>query len=134
MTIEELRVGNLIGIKLKTYPQNWFKVLEIGQTMKCTDSWKGNVHESGFWDIGEFEGIPLNEEWLIKFQFQPCESSVVSAMSLKLKGGNTINICDDGSFSIDLGKYGAPFDGPLEFIHQLQNLYFALTQQELILK
>ena len=68
--------------------------------------------------------IPLTEEWLIKFGF---DNSLVKDIFLAL-GYNVI---------YDEGKYYFRYYGltvEVKHVHQLQNLYFALTNEELTIK
>lgn len=72
--------------------------------------------------------IPLTEEWLIKFGFK--------------RQNNAYNGPHKNDFSIWSPIKSNRFDlndtinnvPKIEFVHQLQNLYFALTGQELIKK
>jgi hypothetical protein len=70
--------------------------------------------------------IPLTEEWLLKFRFEdrgPQPDSDELGRFTKYPIGLWIM---DGSF-ITAGD----FDVSLKYVHQLQNLYFALTGEEL---
>jgi hypothetical protein len=78
------------------------------------------------WDADRdwIKPIPLTEEWLLKFGF----SKKVDYL-LQKRG-----------FSICFEKHGDIFECflesigiEIEYVHQLQNLYFALTNEELIL-
>lgn len=103
----ELRIGNLV----------FLKSLNKNYTIEC-----------GF-DIEKIEDgedalpIPLTEEWLIKFGFEKI------GYEWRLKQGWHWISVDKNSFYI-LGKQL----GLLENVHQLQNLYFALTGEELEIK
>ena len=67
--------------------------------------------------------IPLNEQWLLDFGYLPC---CIRDYHFEIKG-HTIWLCHD-LFMCD--KNGII----LKHVHQLQNLYFALTGLELIKK
>jgi hypothetical protein len=77
-------------------------------------------------------GIPLTEEWLVKFGFE------------KRKAHNGCYFINEwfeltknihGGFSFEFENYEVEIpDVHLKYIHQLQNLYFALTGEELELK
>ena len=78
-----------------------------------------------------FEPIPITEEWLIKFGFY-----IVSDNEYKTR----FDILEDGRFDYILVKHNLctsaiRFEGGslfnIKYVHQLQNLYFALTQKEL---
>lgn len=68
--------------------------------------------------------IPLTEEWLIKFGFKPD----VDIPNWLVRNGLKCNI-KNMEFSYLAAKLKKPI-----YVHQLQNLYFALTGEELILK
>jgi hypothetical protein len=76
----------------------------------------------------DFQPIPLTEEWLKKFGF---EKVIVDSWYSKLaENKNTINISKSGLVAINDDK---PIRS-IEYCHQLQNLYFALTGEELTIK
>jgi len=116
MKANELRIGNYLNT-----PNGMKRVSTIS-----VDGW--SIHT-------ESEPIPLSEEWLFRFGF-----SVINENSSGKRYGYVIN----GIFSSDLTFVywtttklkGRFFRGDLELksIHQLQNLYYALTGTELILK
>jgi len=133
----ELRIGNFIGMNLEEYPNNFFTALEIGETMKVYEgliTLKGasiKRVETSFMYVDDFEPIPLNEDWLKKFGFQ-------------FDGGDGY-LSPNGTlhwwFSLRNGFMPAIYRHTIEtdlvkgvkYVHQLQNLYFALTTTELTL-
>ena len=91
-----------------------------------------NIHYAEFVD---FQPIPLTEEWLLGFGFVKIRSE-----NHALKGSDGLyysvtfdekirfNIYDNDSFSFK------DFVKEIRYLHQLQNLYFALTGEELTIK
>lgn len=81
-------------------------------------------------------GIPLDKDWLERFGFRVREHS---ARIGSRKGGNglLLTVPYDGALEgwrwlmDDGGDIPAIFDIRVKFVHQLQNLFFALTGQEL---
>ena len=71
-----------------------------------------------------FEPIELTEEWLIKFGH---ESSFIPDL---YEIGKLSFYIDDGICWIDV--FGDSIE--IKYVHQLQNLYFALTGKELTIK
>jgi len=114
--------------------------LRIGNLLMYSDNsgiWKvSGIHEFGidcFDDIEEtymeyenFEGIPLTEEWLVKFGF-------IKDLGLTY-GLDKLNISLTG-VQYDFGRTyfnsWCILERQPEFVHQLQNLYFALIGKEL---
>ena len=75
----------------------------------------------------EFKLIPLTEEWLLKFGF---EKSMSWTYVIELKGNlKLVYYLGEKGWSIGFKSY-SDFSN-LEYVHQLQNLYFALTGEEL---
>lgn len=75
-----------------------------------------------------FKGIPLTEEWLLKFGLE--ERYVKNEWSWHLNKWNSyteIRKTEGGFKFLD----GYP---EIKYVHQLQNIYFALTGEELMLK
>jgi hypothetical protein len=128
---KELRIGNLVWTKSRPTSINQNnEVLTIVCMVRVED-------------CDEYTPIPLTEEWLVKFGFEKNED-----------GNYDKSIEDSILFEIRIGKDGAfgafssidtSVEGYFEFfdsalptsivknIHQLQNLYFALTGEELTL-
>lgn len=110
MDIKELRIGN------------WILFDAYGES-------NYQVSKESFNEIEEhhYSGIPITEEWLIKFGF---------VKNLKHGIENYIN-CDFTYYpSNNQVKIFDRFGGSIyveniEYIHQLQNLCFVLTQKEL---
>jgi len=115
MKASELRIGNLVkinGIEL-ALTSDLFCLVVDGQTAPP-------------------EPIPLTEELLLKFGF----SKSNDYLYLEFKNGN-ISFNDElkNGVSLCVGEYctrGSEFDNII-YVHQLQNLYFALTNDELII-
>lgn len=110
MKASELRIGNLILINEKVY--------------RCVS---GTIQEIAYEElspkkVNKWEPIILNDNWLNKFGFEfkpiyltkytPCGKAIV------FKDGYVI-------FT------GVTIETPILYVHQLQNLYFALTEKEL---
>jgi hypothetical protein len=119
----ELRVGNIttLGV-VSLIDQDVFRVVDSeGDSFKNT------------W--AEIKPIPLTEEWLLKLGFKQCGYEMLSWKHETLLP----------SFDLD-GINWADFDEPdyqflnykvadeilrIDYVHQLQNLYFVLTGEEL---
>lgn len=124
MFTDELRIGN--WVQRIGYP---LKVTGI----KGTDVWvDGNGVELEYYIYDGINPIPLTEEWLVGFGFEPIMGNVF-AKWLDRWEGRLIFIDPTLRF------YGIEQNGSILFtsgnnfnkVHELQNLYFALTGDEL---
>jgi hypothetical protein len=119
MNAQELRIGNLVNI--------------IGITpVKITAEHILSISKGD----DDYEPIPLNEEWLVKMGFTKpndwhCmllelsdeeDIRMRSSLQLSFVGCGYVSVCRSG-----INAYSAK----VEYVHQLQNLYFALTNKEL---
>ena len=120
LTANELRIGNLV---LFSDNSTIFEVtgIEIGGL------YVKNQVEQTWIEIYTFEPIPLTEEWLLRLGFD--KLGIVYYIIKKVIEINYFN----GIVGIDIrGQYvGTPH---IKYVHQLQNLYFALTGEELTIK
>lgn len=85
-----------------------------------------------------YKPIPITEEWLLKFGFEKGNNINVPinvySLNLNLDGIYSIIKYDVKNKYVHLTQRGVSvYLKELENIHQLQNLYFALTQKELTL-
>jgi len=112
MEATELRIGNYV---------NWFgnmvKVLALDSTdnIILTDKCERGVCD--------FEPISLNEEWLLKFGFEKRDDVNFDI--------NNKGFCI-GIKNLKFSHHY--FKAEIKHVHQLQNLYYALTQTELTIK
>ena len=115
--------------------ENYFYRLDDSKDVKVI--WKkydkANILEIGIEypttivDLDRFSGIPLTEDWLLTFGFE-------------LKNNNNyFNAIKYGIWHnkqkrepYQIGFYCAISDVKLDYVHELQNLYFALTGEELV--
>jgi hypothetical protein len=105
MEAKELRIGNWVK-----QPEGFNQVYSIDPDLI---------------DQFQLEPIPLTEEWLMRFGSQ--------------KRGQEIHLdyftLYDGQGSWTVNDNSAPYTiAVIEYVHQLQNLYFALTGKELEIK
>ena len=121
MISSELRVGNLVYHE-PTIDDWEIITIKVGNIIQC------EINPDGF------EPIPLTEEWLLKFGFD------FSIDTWYLKGVAIwkTECCDakgneEIGFFYELRDVGM-MDMHVKYVHQLQNLYFALTGEELKIK
>jgi hypothetical protein len=120
MKAEELRIGNYITV---SNPKS--EILEIRETTieQCnyhhiTDLYRGNKE----W---VYKPIPLTEQWLIDFGF--------------VKLGDGYEFWESSVFNIEFTRNhwhicytSNVLCTHIKHVHELQNLYFALTKNELL--
>ena len=106
MKANELRIGNFIyNDRNEIFKVNW--ITEIIESRQST-------------------AIPLTEEWLLKFGFNKlpdCWDNDI--FHLSQWDNYPLNWC------VAMNKNNAVLILKLKYVHQLQNLYFALTGEEL---
>ena len=114
MKANELMIGNYV--KLKGYDKP-IRVLIIDTTETSTNT--------------KYEPIPLTEEWLLEFGFEKQENN-----------WKRLCICNDWTYlywerlagvELSVNKHSVMLSH-IKYVHQLQNLFFALTNQELTIK
>lgn len=126
ITPNELRLGNLVFDDENSIVQTEHLESEFYNTWNGVDENKikfttidGQVKES------EVFGIPLNEEWLIKLGWIKGDGSDYYYLEDKLY----LRIDDDKLI------YDHPFHPvQIEYVHQLQNLFYILSGTDLNLK
>ena len=121
MNANELRIGNwVIANGLYEGQEKQFKHFNDAlTTVFFMDGFKiGYVGEY----LKDIKPIPLTEEWLLKFGFMKSMSNWYS------NNDYAIELCES-FIQIDIGYTTITVD--VKYVHQLQNLYFALTGEEL---
>lgn len=116
---KELRIGNWVDYKVKDN--------HVQLELNDFEEMNKNVDFLG-WML---KPIPLTEEWLIKFGFVRKDNNEFKFLHLKHASIQLHLIKGKGYW---LYKNGWIIGNPMKYVHQLQNLYFALTSQELVLK
>lgn len=111
------------------------KDFRIGNYVSTTED-KSFAIQNG-WELDEgreLHPVKLTEEWLEKFGFEmhPDWNSKATNESTSFLDLGTLNISRNRMGGLSLcDKNGVSTGAPIEFVHQLQNLYFALTGEEL---
>jgi hypothetical protein len=111
MKASELRIGNLVE------DENGYYQIEAEHL------------DDDVFPILQTWGIPLTEEWLLKFGFElDIEDDGYQ------KGKYKVSVSDEGClFFINIGYYPEEI-AEFKYVHQLQNLYFALAGEEIVVK
>jgi len=131
---EELRIGNLVA-------DEWFDSFKIiikiesindkGINLEITDDGNWSEIAQRFitpeYEFKQLRGIPITEELLLKIGFSKWRDTYLVLYIDEESGFNiSYNISSKG---IECGYQDEMFH--IKHLHQIQNLYFALTGQEL---
>ena len=161
MKATELRIGNYVIYECTTHIvceisdkgiSSWWVKKNKPVIEKIKEDIGGKEVPYPYFDgEKEYDSIPLTEEWLLKFGFKKENVKTVS----KYHGSYfSMLFCDYkysfayADFRYDWGFYHSYTDAcdkkdnnkfdfiscGIKYVHQLQNLYFALTGEELIFK
>jgi hypothetical protein len=140
MKAEELRIGNLVFDKRNGVVCSVDGLQYSGRIVtedKKYDDWKRVIDP---------EGIPLTEEWLIKFGFEKIKNDTyINNFEFRLMadddrlhfdgiGGRGWISGKNKNLVVNTLCRGNYVCNAVEHVHQLQNLYFALTGEELTIK
>jgi hypothetical protein len=127
MKANELRIGNLF-------------ILPNG------DIGKISYHEIRLMVVAiekpDYQPIPLTEEWLLKFGFVQSSNNLGNTFHILKKDGVIVMLTIEHWTNTDINsKYHNHWHceyllngHKLQYLHQLQNIYFALTGEELTIK
>jgi len=136
MNHKELRIGNYVLFNetqdivyaIKNSGIDFFR----GKKTKGVIT-QGYIHEA-------IKPIPLTEEWLLKFGFDSQEKGYnyltigKSALYIYINNNGETGICIEDLNEDLTEEQELSFSIKIQFVHQLQNLYFALTNEELTIK
>jgi hypothetical protein len=114
MNASELRIGNYV------HGNPYDGVIRIFNNGKCVIKHKSGIEKC---EIKNLQPIPLNKEWLLNFGFEEYAISYYKLGEVYIYYANT------GLHEYRLRE----FNIIIKHVHKLQNLYFALTGEELIL-
>jgi hypothetical protein len=117
MKANELRIGNLI---INQY--NKIKAVDFEDFKWHFDNEQGFTNNWSF-----FNPIPLTEEWLVKFGFEKDDDDNFELLDVLIQSWR---FCSEFHY---VNNHGCS-DINILYVHQLQNLYFALTNTELTIK
>lgn len=122
MKAEELRIGNFVNL----YGDDC-RIQTVGMWVH-TDT---TVDEA---PVDAVKPIPLSEEWLVKFGFGKSDECERGYNTHKHFGFYYDWHFKQFKLEVDDGANVVDIPMQIHYVHQLQNLYFSLTSEELTLK
>lgn len=138
MKANELRIGNYVNVlredqspfKIDGFEllnESDCKVFKDNGTYNCPPFGEIKMHPLT-WNLKDLQPIPLTEEWLLRFGFEKSRLGYFTVFC----GNNVMSVCCFDDFS--RVQIVTQTVSTINHVHQLQNLYFALTGEELTLK
>ena len=116
--VNELRRGNFIAFTNSAFGSGEGVVSAIQKELILTDGGSA-IYPS------ELQQIELTDEWLLGFGFE--DNLPWELDNFRLDSEGRLHI-------IDKARYGIIIARNVKYVHQLQNIYFSLTNTELCLK
>ena len=138
VSVTELRIGNLVELDNK---ESWLSFANLPMIVTEIDS-KLSQKEKEIWNKSDgtislkykyetfnqfsqfIKPIPLTEEWLLKFGYEKDGEFFDNETRLNFW-------TNKNTFNGILADWADKTIGEVKYIHQLQNLYYALTGSEL---
>lgn len=114
MNVNELRIGNYVNLKDK----GLYKI-DRGYDLEKIEDWEGTDYCTP---------IPLTEDWLLKFGFD--KKLMYGKHNKYFYIKDKLYYCEHDFYSFVFSNNQLEINH-IKHVHQLQNLYFALTQKEL---
>lgn len=130
MEAKSLRIGNYVYWNHKGVPYNDYMWTHEVEIIEKDEIWT----KAGYTSIDKIEPITLTEDWLLRFGFEINESGFYiidtgrKALSISHKEGFHT------TFRIDVGMDFCEIIESIQYVNQLQNLYYALICEELTIK
>ena len=126
MKANELRIGNFVSTEGIDFVEVSKIDADFGICYKIPQEF------GQFYPYKEVEPIPLTEEWLMRFGFDkvlPRNDKMYYRLNddFVIEENNVFLLGDDAFEMLKLRR-------KIKYVHQLQNLYFALTGEELTIK
>jgi hypothetical protein len=138
VTTYELRIGNFVKCRVSNDAGIYQVIALDGINLKTML----NGARRGQWYITEenIKPIPITDKWLLSFGFRQSEENRDDFY--KDFGRKTFQVCiDDGQGEIFIGfahDIGFPIEElchiDIQYLHQLQNLIFSITGEELTIQ
>jgi hypothetical protein len=127
MDVEELRIGNLVN-----HEQTTHVIKSIGGDRVSSVWIRGTYNDIYNSSIKHIKPIEITEEWLVRFGFEKETIRVAKIKTYRLNG-LSVWFNSDKIISVYIGEQRVDDGCKIKYVHSLQNLYYALTGEELTL-
>lgn len=121
----ELRLNNLVMVNYKTDLLSKVTWIQEGSINVIFDR-QPDLVNGIVCSVNDLISIPLTEEWLIKFGFKKTWFGYEN-----ISTGIEIEPLENGDYTICINANEYHIGENFKYVHQLQNIYFALTNKEL---
>lgn len=136
MNKEELRIGNLVNDEdgiIQPITAIIPNFLQFGNIV-CHEEKIMGLHSN----IETIRGIPISEEWLVKLGFEKHDGGFFNIYQKSIKMVSSIGLTEDRKLTCNENGNKWFLDDSyitmIHEVHQLQNLYYSLTNKELKVK
>lgn len=132
MEINELRIGNYVS-----FHNVFYKIVEIEKDRVLIEYHNG---ETDYCHIDYIDPIELTEDVLLKIGFEKVYTVPHNRLRLCVKNGNEITrisydfLFDDITRLEIMGNGDSLNKRNIKYLHELQNTYYCLTNQEIEIK
>ncbi len=128
-TANELRIGNLVSDSNFT-----FTVTSIESGLIKGFNYPNDLDAEYSLLAENLQGIPLTEEWLLKFGLKYSDGIFNLTDFFTACHSDVDQWHDKEGYYLFANDVEYETDVCIQYVHQLQNLYFALTGEELTIK
>ena len=132
----ELRLNNLVMVNYKTDILSKVTWIQEG-SINVTFDRQPDLVNGIVCSVNDLISIPLTEEWLIKFGFNSQYKKGWIGIDVKHSNGTTTDFVLSYPQRMGMWQtfFAFEYDGfrfvEIKYVHQLQNIYFALINKEL---
>ena len=126
MKASELRIGNYLALPTRGEDVVIVEEIFANDFVVCDVT-------SNEWPIADYAPIPITEEWLLKLGFKEHDELAGYGIECGRMGIVIGNAQDDDFMFLFREDIGLNYEALvfIDYVHHLQNLYFALTGEEL---
>ena len=135
MEAKKLRIGNLVGIQETALHAEGYNhleaIFEIEELKKDVVQFKG-YHSGEYYK--DLKGVKINEGLLSLYGFKRSNERLIYLPVPEIKSEIHYEKHNYGNVIVLYSDFGSFIPNDIEYLHELQNLFFAITGTELELK